>query len=262
MKISLITVSYNSQEVLRKFWGGVFPPDIEWIVVDNASKDDSRHVASALGARVVSLEENVGFGGANNRGADQARGDVLIFCNPDVRVDVDGVRELATRVLTEGGLWAPQLVNADGSLQENGRGVPAPWRKLRHMFWPNAREDGYLRTAQDGRVREVLWVMGAAVAMTKATFGDLSGWDDKYFIYYEDSDICLRARNLGEKTWLDGGVTWLHGWARETKNGFSLSSWRYEFRSASRFYRRHWYCVFPFGEFGRAVWRADRMTRF
>lgn len=238
------------------------PRDIEWIVVDNASADNSRVAALALGAAVLALPRNKGFGGANNVGVAAARGDVLIFCNPDVAIDVEGVRALAERVRNHGGLWSPQLINVDGTQQENGRGVPSPLRKLRHMFSASHNSnDGYVRTARDGEIRNVIWTMGAAIAMSRDSFVALNGWDDAFFIYYEDSDICLRARKLGLATWLDGGVKWRHGWARETKNGVSLASWRHEIRSAFRFYRRHWYCIVPIGQFGRSLWRSDRLTR-
>lgn len=238
--IAVITVTYNSADVLRRFWGTAGREDrsgYEWIVVDNASVDGSAEVAEELGARVIRLDRNVGFSAANNVGASSSTADVLIFCNPDVSVDDAGIEALATRVRSDGGLWAPQLINADGTAQENGRGGPFVWSKVKHLL--RIDDPAYARVAAPGQVREVVWVMGAAVAMAAVTFETLEGWDDGFFIYYEDADMCLRARAAGRQVRVDGAIRWTHGWARETGRGFSVRAWRFEIRAAARFYRKH-----------------------
>jgi GT2 family glycosyltransferase len=78
--------------------------------------------------------------------------------------------------------------------------------------------------------------MGAAIAGKKSTFTSLGGWDEKFFLYYEDSDICYRANALGLPITVIGDCRWVHGWARETK-GINLRAWRYELKSMLRFYR-------------------------
>src|SRR5690606_22918973 len=111
-KLSLITVTYNSAEVLREYWTQDLGPEIEWIVVDNASSDDSAGVARELGAdHVVRLPRNVGFSAANNVGAALASGEALGFMNPDVRVVPESAIELADRALRDAVVIAPQLLN-------------------------------------------------------------------------------------------------------------------------------------------------------
>lgn len=245
--VSLVTVTYNSAATLNHFWRE-WPSDVcEWIVVDNASTDGSSDVARALGARVIQLDANVGFSAANNRGAEAARGEVLGFLNPDVTPTRYGVEALSTRVLETHAMVAPQLVNGDGSLQENGRGAPYPLRKVAHMFAPaSSVNQRYVHHVESGLER-VVWVMGAAVFLSREAFDRIGGWDAGYFIYYEDSDICLRALQEGIPTYVDGDVRWLHGWARETAKGASPSIWKHEIKSAARFYRRHPHCAFSLG---------------
>jgi len=89
--------------------------------------------------------------------------------------------------------------------------------------------------------------MGAAVFMNMDTFDRIGGWDAGYFIYYEDSDICLRALEKNIPTFVDGDVRWVHGWARETRTTASFSIWKHEIRSAARFYRLHPNCILPIG---------------
>uniref|UniRef100_UPI003CFAFC34 glycosyltransferase n=1 Tax=Campylobacter coli TaxID=195 RepID=UPI003CFAFC34 len=89
---TLISVSYNSGEALRRFWlDAALPHSVRWIVVDNASTDDSVSVARAAGAEVIQLSENIGFGAANNLGFEQADSPYVGFVNPDVRVDFDSL---------------------------------------------------------------------------------------------------------------------------------------------------------------------------
>lgn len=256
--VSLVTVTFNSASTLREFWADWPKGECEWIVVDNCSEDDSAAVAESLGARVIRLPENRGFSAANNAGAEVADGDVLGFVNPDVSVTLEGVKSLGDTARSRTVLVAPQLTNPDGTLQENGRGAPYPARKLAHMFAPgsgmNAR---YVRHVDAGLTR-VVWVMGAAVFASKDTFRAIGGWDSDYFIYYEDSDICLRALRHGVPTYVDGDVRLTHGWARETAARKSWAPWKHEVRSALRFYSNHPECIAPMGRAGRLMRQTDR----
>lgn len=236
----MITVTFNSAATLREFWvNSTWTESIEWIVVDNASSDDSVAVAESLGARVIPLSENMGFSYANNVGAATSSSDVLLFANPDLRFNNSEIQPLAHRALACQGIVAPQLLNPDGSPQENGRGIPYIHRKLRHMFGSqHPQTDPYLIIAKPDEVVETLWVMGAALAIPRIVFESLGGWDDQFFIYYEDHDLGIRARRAGFPVTIDGSIRWVHGWARETSRTRSLSPWKHELASAFRFYIR------------------------
>lgn len=256
-EVSLITVSYNSARDLERFWAGQQFVPYQWTVVDNNSSDDSREVARRLGAQVVELDSNRGFSAANNIGASVTDSDVLIFCNPDVTVTPAGIEALADDAMEHGGIVAPQLINADGSLQENGRGTPFVTRKIKHLL--RLRDDRYQRFAPPGELIDVVWVMGAALAVTRADFEALGGWDDGFFVYYEDADLGLRAWQRGMSVKVDGGVRWQHGWGRETGRGFSARAWRLELASATRFYGKHPYCLAPMGRRSQLVKTIDSM---
>lgn len=234
----LITVTHNSSDDLSRHWGSTDRTS-RWIVADNASSDDSAEVARALGADVIRMPSNVGFSGANNRGAAESNEDCLIFVNPDVTVSQAGIDEL-TRIATErNALVAPQLLNADGTSQENGRNAPYLYRKFLHFFGSSASQDHYEVFAGAGELKPITWAIGAAIAIPRSIFDELGGWDAGFFIYYEDSDICLRARAAGHEVLLAGSVRWTHGWARATRRRFSWEAWKFEFVSAARFYRRY-----------------------
>ncbi|MCP2264687.1 glycosyltransferase family 2 protein [Promicromonospora thailandica] len=249
-EVSLITVTYNSAPTLERFWAGRPFGPYAWTVVDNSSSDGSAQVGRRLGAQVIELETNRGFSTANNVGAAATESEVLIFCNPDVTVTPDGIAALAAQVRRHGGIVAPQLVNADGTLQENGRGIPYLHRKVGHLLGYDSPR--YVKRAEASEVIDVAWVMGAALAMTRADFRRVGGWDPAYFLYYEDHDLGLRSRALGLPVRVDGGVRWVHGWRRETRRNVTVRAWRNELRSAARFYGTHPYCLLPL---------PDRSTR-
>jgi N-acetylglucosaminyl-diphospho-decaprenol L-rhamnosyltransferase len=234
---TLITVTWNSADTLRRFWSDPPPENVQWIVVDNASSDTSVATAMELGAAsVIALDANIGFGAANNRALASATGDYIAFVNPDVSVEYGDLDNLARSIDARGGLVAPQLVNADGSLQANGRGMPTLSNKIRNRTRATpGLEDAYNIYASDGEARHVVWLMGAVVAGSATTIQALKGWNEKFFLYYEDSEIGVRAWSEGYTVVLDGAFRWVHGWARETKT-FRLRPWMREIASMTRFY--------------------------
>lgn len=234
---SLITVTYNNADTLRSSWSGVkLPPYVEWIVVDNASSDDSVATAESLGATVIRVGENRGFSAANNIGLARASGEFIGFVNPDVTVDLEGLPSLAEVARDRAALVAPQLLNPDQTEQPNGRGYPLLTAKVRNRL--RGDDPRYLLRSENGQPRPVCWVMGAAVFGTRESIDRIGGWDPHFFLYYEDKDICLRAWGAGIAVYLVPEVRWVHGWARDTTS-FRLAPWRREIASMAKFYARY-----------------------
>jgi N-acetylglucosaminyl-diphospho-decaprenol L-rhamnosyltransferase len=236
---ALVTVTYNSSQDLKEHWAHARSLGVDWIVVDNGSSDDSALVAEGLGARVARLPRNMGFSAANNIAAEMARADCLIFLNPDVQATAEGITHLAQIAVDLDACVAPQLINPDGTEQENGRYAPYLYRKFLHYFGSGASRTAYEIVAAPGELKQVTWVIGAAIAVPASIFRQIGGWDPTFFVYYEDSDICLRARDHGYLTLLSGGVRWIHGWKRATRRSLSFQAWKMEFSSAFKFYRRY-----------------------
>lgn len=257
---SFITVTYNSAADLTRHWAAPLPDGVEWIVVDNGSSDDSVSIARAQGATVIETGSNRGFGAANNVGLAAARGEIVVFANPDITVDYSTLPRLRDLAMSSGGLVAPQLVNIDGSLQPNGRRAPILLDKVQNRL-PGAKrsKERYRIYAADGEVRHVYWVIGAAVAGTRELMTTLHGWDDHFFLYYEDKDICLRAWAFGHPVLLDGSARWVHGWARETAR-FHLRPWLHEISSMAKFYTRYPEFLIPGGQRARRYSRIDALA--
>lgn len=252
---NLVTVSYNSATALEKHWSDTnLPRNVRWTVVDNASSDGSAELARSLGAEVIQLRHNVGFGAANNIGAASARSTFTAFVNPDVYVDFESLRvaeEFFSAHPTA--ILAPQLLHPDGQMQASGRGIPTIWSKVNHRLRGH-RGTPYQLFAQPGQRVFVEWAMGAAIILRTDMLTQLR-WDPIFFVYYEDHDLGIRAWRAGHQVVLHGDLRWTHSWARETVN-LNLAAWRLELASMFKFYRRYPHLLLP-----RAIarlWHPER----
>lgn len=231
---TLITVTYNSEKVLSRNLDRA-PHGVRRLVIDNASTDNSANIAARRGADVIRLDNNCGFSKANNIALSRCDTEFVAFVNPDVHVDYSSLGTLALSIDRLGGLVAPQLAYPDGSLQPNGRQLPFLTRKVLNRL--NRERTDYFRFAPRGKAVPVAWAIGAAVAAKRSTVLGLEGWDERFFIYYEDSELGLRAWEAGVPFHVVGDVVWTHEWARATTKA-SWAAWKHEIASATRFYYR------------------------
>ena len=170
---------------------------MEIVLVDDHSPDDSLAVLSAIeGVRVIRNRSNLGFIESCNHGAREARGQYLIFLNNDTEVQAGWSDELV-RTLREVpgcGIAGSMLVYPDGRLQEAGGIV---WRD--GSAWNYGRMDDPRRPAYAYR-RDVDYVSGAALAVPRALFLELDGFDTQYApAYYEDVDLAFKVRDAGHR---------------------------------------------------------------
>jgi N-acetylglucosaminyl-diphospho-decaprenol L-rhamnosyltransferase len=242
---TIITVSYNSSADLQRWWSAEMPKPYRWIVVDNASTDDSVAVARALGAEVISQDQNLGFATANNAALALTETPNVAFVNPDVSVKAADLPRLAELSRKYGAVVSPQLVNPDGSLQPNGRGLPFLLDKFAHrgLSFPGSDAEAYIPSTSP-LPTYVAWVMGAAVCGSTDYFKSVGGWDERFFLYYEDHAMGLDAWRNNAPVIVDPNCRWVHGWRRET-HGVRLMPWVREVASAVRFYRKHPLLLLP-----------------
>ena len=236
---TLVTVTHNSARHLVDNWGDADIGAARWLVIDNASTDDSVRTARDLGAEVLQLPANIGFSAANNRALAEVRTAWTMFVNPDVRVPAaTDLGRLAAASTTNGGaIVAPQLLNSDGTEQANARGLPFLLDKIAHRILKR-RSDSTGRYTRAGLTSTtyVAWVMGAAVGGPTEGFRSMGGWDERFFLYYEDHDLGLRAWRSGRPVVVVPTVRWPHEWQRETVR-LSYTPWAHELRSMRTFYR-------------------------
>ena len=180
-------------------------PDI--VVVDNGSRDGS--VAALHRARpavrVLDPGANLGYAAAANRGIAASSASVIAVCNPDLEVRPGTAAAMLARFDAEPDLAAvgPALRNPDGTQYPSARAhassVDAVGHAVLGRAWPGNRfTRRYRQLDADWRqARDVDWVSGAMVFLRRAAIDSVGGWDDRYFMYMEDVDLCWRLRRLG-----------------------------------------------------------------
>lgn len=200
-KLSVIIVNYASKHYLDACVASIHDKigrdNLEIIVVNNDYRENLDFLGQYQNLIVVNLADNIGFGSANNIGVKKATGDYLLFLNPDVVVeaaDIDAVLgeiEMDHQV----GIIGVKVLDADRNIQK----------------WSIGQEDINLKSL----IRENLpifkdkqpifnntdlsWVSGAAFIVPKQLFLQTGGFDEKFFLYYEDVDLCKRIKKQGKK---------------------------------------------------------------
>jgi GT2 family glycosyltransferase len=194
------------------------------VVVDTGTDDGGAALAAAHGAEVVPLPRNPGFGTANNAGVARARHDVTVLLNPDVELLDGGLERLVAHAREHDGLHAPRLLNADGSLQRSAHPVPGRLAALVPALVHPQLLPARARLAADPwraeADRKVGWAIGACVAARTTTLRGLGPFDPDQFLFYEDLDLCLRARAVGIPTILHPHVALRHAGAHSTERAF------------------------------------------
>ena len=183
-------------------------PETEILVVDNASGDriEADLAAAVPAARLVAEPSNRGFGAACNRGARESARPYILFLNSDAYVRPGAVAALVSALDAAPGAAAaaPRLSNPDGSLQRSIQRLPSPWRifceSLGLAFLSGGRPPfaGHSATREDhGRPRSVEAVKGAALLVRRADFDAAGGFDEKFFLYAEETDLLARWQGMG-----------------------------------------------------------------
>jgi N-acetylglucosaminyl-diphospho-decaprenol L-rhamnosyltransferase len=211
------------------------------VVVDNGSSDATREIAHDLGA-VVLPRANRGFAAGVNAGAALIEGDTFAVLNPDVGFPAgDVVERLALHLTSPAvGMAAPALVLPDGAVQDSARQVPSPLDLYRRRF-RRERPD----QVQSERPVTVDWVVGACLLIRREAFDAVGGFDERYFLYFEDVDFAVRLRRAGYAVVYDPTVRALHGHAAESAGPMAGWATRQHLRSAATFYCRNATYLFP-----------------
>jgi N-acetylglucosaminyl-diphospho-decaprenol L-rhamnosyltransferase len=203
-----VIVTYNSAVVVGDLLDSLKGPLQEFnsqiVVVDNGSTDDTVAFLEARQDCRVIKAENRGYAAGINRGVREAGpSDAILVLNPDVRVHEDMVSELVSGLRRPGvGIVAPRSQEADGSLDKSLRRQPTLLRATglsrTHL---SVFDEVISRPAEYERAQAVDWAVGAVLLISRACFEAVGGWNESYFLYSEETEFCLRARDLGYLTW-------------------------------------------------------------
>ncbi len=254
MKFSLIVVNFNSGDYLLYSLRSIklnLDKNMEVIVVDNNSRDDSINKAKKIFPefKYIESKRNLGYGGGCNLGAKYAKGDILIFSNADIIIKRDTFEKIREYFKKDKsvGIIGPALEYPDGSYQPSCRRYPRFKYLLfgRKSFFsfifknnPITREFLYLNLEKEKEPVEVEGVVGAFFAIRRDAFEKIGGFDERFFLFAEDIDLCLRVREKGYKIFHIPSIRIIHFHGGSRKY-LGLKSDYYLRKSIHKFFKKH-----------------------
>lgn len=250
-ELSIVILNWNTRDLLLRCVQTVFDQrddlDVEVIVVDNASTDDSAAAVRAHfpGVRVIESGANVGFARGNNIGVAASAAPFALLLNTDAFFTPGALRALLTvaQAQPRAGMVGARLINADGSFQASHSPFPGHMqeflilsglgRKLRGAHYPSHGPE------EAKGPQQVDYVEGACLLVRRAAYDDVGGLDAGYFMYAEEVDLCYAMRQRGWQVWYQPQAQVIHlGGAssanRRTQRETDL------YRSRIRFFRKHY----------------------
>ena len=254
-QLSAILVNYNAggelATALQSIADDMGERSWEAVVVDNASSDGSAGTVTAFAprARVLQNRDNVGFARGVNQGLAATSAATVLIMNPDCRLErgaFDSLRaelERGDRVALAG----PRILNPDGSIQGSARGDPdmltglfGRTAALRRVL-PNlavSKRNVIAELAGAGASIEVDWVSGACMLARRSALERVKGFDERYFLYWEDADLCRRLRGQGYQIRYVPAATAVHRVGHSSR-GVRSSAIRAFHDSAYLYYSTH-----------------------
>jgi len=215
VNLSCIVVNYHSSAPLKNCLESVYRTlqkiSFEVIIVDNSQSDPG--MASLKQSypqiQVIQNATNVGFAKANNQAALSAQGETLLFLNPDTILADQAIEKMVAHLESNPGIGAlgPKVLNTDGSLQYSCRRFPTlmtgffnRYSLLSRWFPNNPYTVRYLmKDFSHDEKREVDWLSGCCLMVPRAVFEKVEGFDEHYFLFNEDIDLCRAIGKNGFK---------------------------------------------------------------
>lgn len=223
VSVSIVTVTYNSECVIGDMLASLpSGDDVEVVVVDNASDDETVSVVRAVAPTAVVIRNvaNLGFASAVNLGVASSGGEVVLLINPDARITREAMDACVSAfdAPQRTGVVAPLVVQPQGRLKtlEAGHG-PSLWRVFVHWTGlsrlaplSSTFEGSFLRRDHVAATRTVGWVSGSCMFVARTAWNTVGGMSERYFMYAEDLDLCLRMAEAGYRVTLIPHVTATH----------------------------------------------------
>ena len=243
-EVTIIIVNHNNrlhlESCLSSLLEGATSLDCALLVVDNNSSDGSqdliRHRFPEI--ELISNRENLGFARANNLAIEQSRTDFYIFLNPDTRVSTDALGMMLEEVKTHPtvDVVGPALLKGENRFQISfGRSVSFGSQAIQKCI---LNPYYIIRLKRGLDKKEVGWLSGACLLVRRKALERVGLFDEKFFLYFEDIDLCVRIRKSGQRLiYLPGARVFHHGGASTSLDKMSS---RFEYRKSQLyFYGKH-----------------------
>lgn len=253
-KVSIIIVSWNVRELLKKCLESIYRHradlDIEIIVIDNNSGDDTVDMIKQNfpEIKVIGNHNNLGFGAANNQGIKQSTGDYILLLNPDTEIRNNALRKTLDFIKTNdrAGIVGCKHLNPDLTLQPSVRRFPKPLAifliltKLAKIFptWPPIYK--YLYKDFNYKQSQVVdQVNGSFMLIKKELLQEIGGFDENFFIWFEEVDLCRRAKKVLWEVWYFAQAEIIHHGGQSFKQQLTFKKQKLFFKSALYYFQKH-----------------------
>lgn len=260
--LSIIIVNYNVKAYLANLLSSIKKAsagiNLEVFVVDNASVDKSIEYLQPRfpWVKFIKNVHNVGFGRANNQVLNYLTGKYTLILNPDTLIQEDTLSTMLSFMDShpDAGLATCRLLNSDGSYSRDAiRNVPNLWSALMRVLgitelFPNSKLAGSYFVAKNdpGKIVEVPVISGSFMMIPTALFQELGGFDERFFMYFEDTDLCFRVAEKGFKIYYVPDTSIIHFRGESTKKQ-SINHHLVFNKALYQFYQKHYsksYSVF------------------
>lgn len=252
--VSIVIVTMNHLRKLKNLLVSIYQMgetnfSYEVILVDNCSNDRTVAFVSDNYPEVkITVNKKIhGFAYNNNLGASIANGEYIFICNPDVVLIDNSLEKLFTysKNNPKSAIVCPKLLNNDYTYQPSIR----KFHSLKILFWRllsgandnvknKAVDDYLLKDFNKNAIQSVDWAMGAAMVIKKELYLKLNGFDEKFFLYVEDEDICLRAWKMDYQVTYYPEAVMMHDHQRSSAKKINKLTW-FHFQSFVYFIRKH-----------------------
>lgn len=251
VKISIIIVHYKVKDELLDCLNSIYKSSIdlpfEVIVVDNDEVKTIKTILKKKFSDVLYIpNNNKGFGQGNNVGANYATGEYLFFLNPDTEVYRYAIDKLVKFFQKNKniGMVAPLLLGKDRKPYQQGAQELTPLRGIFALsfinkFIPNnAISRKYFLSEWDKKqIKEADVIPGTAFMIKKSTFKQIDGFDENFFLYFEEFDLCKRVKKLGLKNYINPEAKVIHYWGVSTRKRIDIM--QIFVASRSYYFRKH-----------------------
>jgi len=237
--VSVVIVSYNTRDILRNCLDALFEHsrgiEIEVFVVDNNSHDGSADMVKADFPSVILManDQNLGFAAANNQAFPLAKGEYIILLNPDAYIRPLSIQNCVKFMdaTPKCGLCGGKIISPAGQLEPSARRFPSALSKLITLSglrgkFPKSPIFNYHEFggfAHD-KPLEVDWVPGTYTIVRKKMLDEIGPFDERFYIYYEETDLCMSAKKAGWTIYFipDAEVTHIGGASSKTRKDKSF----------------------------------------
>jgi GT2 family glycosyltransferase len=257
--IDVIIVNYNSTKILSRCLDSIFTylrPNVKVLVEDNNSSDQVEEVKVRYPQIKLTVHSrNLGFAAAVNHGLAKSTAPYVLILNPDAALQDNNIYSMLEYMDQHGqvGLIGPMIRNPDGTIQGSARAFHglhtafAGRKSLLSKWFPNnplTRKNIRTWQADQGQPFDVDWVSGACMLVRRDTIEQVGAMDERFFLYFEDTDWCRRIWSAGWRVVYFPGTTIEHQVGASTSQTGLLPLWEFH-RSCYRYLGKYFFCRHP-----------------